>query len=310
MTMTKELSVKYNDSGIKMFQLLSLLYQGEADFKDVLHIFMDDKVSPNNANVNLCKYLNSLKVFGIHVEKNKDKYRAFNLPYTYNFTREELEAIQKFKSCAKLILSERALKSFDKFISALEIRYDSETQQIATELATDDEFDFSFYFKKLKEKFDEFEKYIEENQILEVTYTENGKDEIKVTGKPLDLIFEKRKALIKLYNNRDSQLYDIPLDSIRSVVQSPQKSGMPAMNTTSIVFKLRGRLAQNYKLRPNEYSKGTDSRGNLIVVNTNEDVSTLLHRLMRYGINCTVCTPVAIKEQMKELLDKTIANYS
>ena len=85
---------------------------------------------------------------------------------------------------------------------------------------------------------------------------------------------------------------------------------MPVANTTSVVFKLRGRLAQNYKLRPHEYSKGTDSSGNLIVVNTNEDINSLLHRLMRYGTNCAVCTPVAIKEQMKELLDKTIANYS
>ena len=202
------------------------------------------------------------------------------------------------------------LKRFDKFINALEIRYDSETQQIATELDSDEDLDFSFYFKNLKEKFDEFEQYIEDNQILEVTYTGEGNEEKKVTGKPLDLIFEKRKALIKIYNHRDSKLYDIPLENIRSVFQSPQKSGMPVANTTSVVFKLRGRLAQNYKLRPHEYSKGTDSSGNLIVVNTNEDINSLLHRLMRYGTNCAVCTPVAIKEQMKELLDKTIANYS
>ena len=308
--MTKELSTKFNDSGIKMFQLLSLLCQGEAGCKDVLHIFMDETVSPGNANVNLCKYLNSLKVFGIRVEKIKDKYHAYNLPYTYNFTKEELESIQKIKNCSKLILSDKAKQKFDKFISALEIRYDSETQQIATELACDDDLDFSFYFKNLKEKFDEFEQYIEDNQILEITYVEEGNEEKKVTGKPIDLIFEKRKALIKIYNHRDSKLYDIPLDNIRSVIQSPQKSGMPVANTTSVVFKLRGRLAQNYKLRPNEYSKGTDSSGNLIVVNTNEDISLLLNRLMRYGTNCAVCTPVAVKEQMKELLDKTIANYS
>lgn len=309
---TKQLSNKFNDSGVKMFQLLELLYQGDAYFKDAINIFMDkDKTSANNANVNLCKYLNSLKVFGIRVEKIKDKYHAYNLPYTYNFSQEELEAMQKLKNCSDLVLTEKTKRNFDKFINALEIRYDDETQQIAAKLRNDNEnLDFSFFFLNIKDKIAECEKYISDNQVLEIVYRENARTERKVCGKPIEVNFGKRKAFIRIYNSRNSRIYDIPLNNIRSVIQSPQKSGMPIANTTAIVFKLKGRLAQNYKLRPHEICKGTDSKGNLIIVNQNEDITELLQRLMRYGTNCIVCTPAAVKEQMKDLLDKTIANYS
>jgi len=308
----RRISNKYNDSGLRMFKLLTLLFQGEASFKDVIKIFVDcEKSNSCNANVILCKYLNSLKVFGIRVEKIKHKYHAYNLPYAYNFTREELEAIQKIKNCSELVLNENVKKQFDKFMSALEIRFDDETQQIATEIDSEDEFDFSFFFKDMKDKIEECEKYIEDNQILDVVYIDKTTEEKRIFGKPLELNYDKRNASLRIYNSKDSAIYDISINSIRSITQTPQKSGMPVAPAAPVVFKLSGRLAQNYKLRPNEYSKGIDAfDGRLVVVNRNEDISELLHRLMRYGTNCEVTNPKNIRNQMEELLDKTLANYS
>ena len=308
----KKYPKKFNASGVRMFKLLSLLYQGDTKAKDVVKLFEDSGKhrEPNSIHVSLCKYLNTLKIIGIRVEKHKDKYEAYNLPYTYKFTREELETIQKFKQCSELILTGKSKEDFDKFIKALEIRYDETTQKIAKKLNKNDILDFSFYFKTMKEQISECEKYICDNQILDVQYRIKDGYEKRVTGKPLEIIYGKRNAFLKLYNHKDSQVYEIALKSINSIIQSPQKSGTQMAHTTSIIFKLHGRLAENYQLKDNEVCRGKDTAGNLIIVNQNEDVNILLHRLLRYGKNCTVCTPHAVKEQMKELLDKTIANYS
>ena len=69
------LSEKYNDSVIKMFKLLTLLLHGEADFKDVIEIFADENDGViQNSHVILNKYLNTLKIFGIKITKQKNKY--------------------------------------------------------------------------------------------------------------------------------------------------------------------------------------------------------------------------------------------
>lgn len=303
---------KFNASAVRMFKLLGLLYQGDTKVEDVVNLFNDGSKQreTNSIHVSLCKYLNTLKILGIRVEKHKEQYEAFNLPYTYNFSQNELETIQKFKQCSELILVGKSKESFDKFLKALETRYDDNTIKIAKLLNETDLLDFSFYFKSMKEQLGECEKYISDNQILDILYTQKDGQERRVSGRPLEIVFGKRSAFLRLYNHKDSQVYEIALKSILSIIQSPQKSGTQMTHTTSIVFKLHGRLAENYQLKENEICKGKDSDGSLIIINQNEDITMLLHRLMRYGKNCTVCTPHSVKEQMKELLDKTIANYS
>ena len=304
---------KYNDSGIKMYQLLTMLFQGDTAFKDVIKLFMDgeEKPSANIANVNLCKYLNSLKVFGIRVEKLQDKYHAYNLPYSYGFTKEELYAIQKMKSCSEIILSKKAKTDFDRFINSLELRYDDETQRLAAELHSDEKLNFSFFFKHMREKLDLCEKFINDSQHLEVIYVKSDGIEKKICGKPIEINYDKRYASLRLYSSKDARLYDIPIISIRSAIQSPKKSTETVVDTAPVVYKLSGRLAQNYKLRENEYSRGLDPfDGRLIVINKNEDIETLLHRLMRYGTSCEIRTPKAVRDEMKQLIEKTVENYS
>ena len=69
------MSSKYNDSCLKMFQFLKLLTQGPVDFNVVLDIFSDETTEgKSNPHVALNKYLNTLKIFGIKVQKKQNKY--------------------------------------------------------------------------------------------------------------------------------------------------------------------------------------------------------------------------------------------
>ena len=79
--------------------------------------------------------------------------------------------------------------------------------------------------------------------------------------------------------------------------------------TTTVVFRLKNKLAKNYKLREWETSSGFDENGHLIVVNKNEDFNILLKRLMRYGTECYITSPKELVDKMKQLLDETLSNY-
>ena len=68
--MTKKLTEKYNDSCIKIFEFIKMLYNGEVEFKTVLDHFSDGQYDgTSNTHVTLNKYLNTLKIFGIKVKK-------------------------------------------------------------------------------------------------------------------------------------------------------------------------------------------------------------------------------------------------
>ena len=66
---------KFNDSCIKLFQFIEMLYDGEVDFKTVINHFSDGKYDgTSNTHVTLNKYLNALKIFGVKVKKSEHKY--------------------------------------------------------------------------------------------------------------------------------------------------------------------------------------------------------------------------------------------
>ena len=80
----KKDSQKLNDGCIKIFKLLELLYQDKADYQSVINIFIDDfneDQTTNNIQVVLNKYLNTLKVFGLNVVKENNKFTLFNSFY-------------------------------------------------------------------------------------------------------------------------------------------------------------------------------------------------------------------------------------
>lgn len=98
------LSEKYNDSVLKIFQLLKLLSAGEVPFSDVINIFADEVDGvKSNSHVVLNKYLNTLKIFGLKVKKKKSMYYLINTPFSMELDEEELKAVLLLKSASELL---------------------------------------------------------------------------------------------------------------------------------------------------------------------------------------------------------------
>ena len=86
---------KLNRGCLKIFQLLKLLYEDNADYDSVVKIFKDETEgqSANTIHVNLNKYFNTLKIFGIKIKKENNKFKLLSSLYSMNFTVEDLKAI-------------------------------------------------------------------------------------------------------------------------------------------------------------------------------------------------------------------------
>lgn len=302
------LSEKYNDSVIKMFKLLTLLLHGEADFKDVIEIFADENDGViQNSHVILNKYLNTLKIFGIKITKQKNKYYLLNMPFNVDFTEDDVRAVEILKASAPLMPAGKVRKNLLNFIKDIEIRYDEKARVASNEFAGKSYIDLSFYFAKCRDQILECEKFCADKQKLEIIYLSNG-EETSIIASPKEVKYFNRRICFSVYSQFNDQLTEIPIDNIKSIKQLPIVT-KNSSHTISVVFALKNRLAKSYKLKDGEYSNGFDKDGNLIVANDAEDLDMLIARLMRYGENCTILSPKFLRDRMLDVISKCIENY-
>lgn len=303
------LSEKYNDSCIKIFSLIKLLLNDDAEYSKVMSIFAEEaSANLSTFPVILNKYLNTLKIFGIKVKKVKNKYYLLNMPFNIDFTANDVKAVQLLKSACEMIPNAKSKEILLTFIKAVEMRYNETAKSVVTSSNIDMHPDLTFYFSKFHDQILECEKLCSEKKKLEILYLTEDKESTIICS-PKEVKYQNRKVCFSVFNQLSRQVFDIPIDNIKSIKQLPTLSSTQNVSM-SVVYKLKGRLAEAYKLKEWEYSNGYDSNGNLIVVNSNEDPDVLLSRLMKYGENCILVTPKFMKDRMRELIEKVLNNYN
>ena len=152
------------------------------------------------------------------------------------------------------------------------------------------------------------EKYCQDKLKLEIIYTDDKGEEINLVCSPIEQIYQKRKICLKAIGQNGSRVYEIPIENIISIKQLPSSSSSQSIPTT-VVYRIKNRLARNYKIRDWERLDKIESDGSHIIVNKNEDLHSLINRLMRYGRQCEIISPKFLKEEMIENINKTLANY-
>ena len=307
--MMAKLSEKYNDSCIKIFTLLKLLLNGEVEYSEVMNIFAEE-ASTNNSTfpVIFNKYMNTIKIFGVKVKKVKNKYYLLNMPFNIDFSADDVKIVHLLKSAAEILPNTKNRETIKAFIKSIEMRYSEYAKSYANSLNSDVQLDLTFYYSKLRDQIIECEKFCAEKKKLEIVYVSND-DEITIICSPKEIKYQNRKVCFSVFNQLSRQVFDIPIDNIKSIKQMPTVSTSKDVSM-SVVYMLKGRLANSYKLKEWEYSNGYDAGGNLIVVNSNEDPDVLLSRLMKYAENCVVLTPKFMKDRMRELIEKVLENYN
>lgn len=305
----RPLSAKYNDSCIKIFDVLKLLAKGEADFADMIRIFADaDGNLSQNSNVLLNKFLNTVKIFGVEYRKSKGKYTLIRMPFSINFSEKDLYAVSIMKSAANFLPEGKNKSNLEAFLKDLQNRYDLETRNLSSLIVKNKNYDLSFYFKKFQGQIKECEDYCANSSKLEIIFHKHERDELIICI-PEEVRYKDKIVLLSVFNCMSRQIVDIPLDTIKTIQVLSEHSVKPKLYN-SIVFKLKPPLADRYKLRDWEISDGKDSNGDLTVVNSGEDVEALCSRLMRYDDKCEILSPKKLRDDMIKLIESTLKNYS
>ncbi len=292
-----------------MFKFIQKLYTGDADFKWVIELFSNGNYDgTSNTHVTLNKYINALRIFGIKIKKVKGKYRMLSPLYKMHFELNDVKSINLLKNACKALPDGKNKTECEKFIGALEIRYDENAQSLMQIEDNTDNLNLAFYHSEMVEQVKKCEQYCQDEQKLEIIYTDSKGDKINLLASPVEIIYQKRKIYLRVTGNNGSRIYDIPIENILSVNQIPSSVNRNLMPTT-IVFRIKNRLAKNYRLRDWEKLQTVEADDSKIIVNKNEDFELLLCRLMRYGKDCEVISPKFIKEEMIDHINKTLSNY-
>ena len=300
---------KLNEGCLKIFQLLELLYEDKADYDSVISIFKDEFAdqSTNNIQVILNKNMNALKVFGIKVIKENNKYKMLSSLYSMPFTLDDLKAISIITNSIKEFPDEEIDKNILSFINNIQFRMGNEDKNTLNNLSQNRNYDFSFYYSNIKDQLEQCRKICKEGFIINVFYISKGQ-EISCKCTPQEVLYDTKNAYLKVYDTISRQNLEIPITNILSIAKLPQIAKKVEM-TTTVVYKLKNRLAQTYKLKETETSEGLNANGELIVINKGEPFDKLLQRLMRYLYNCEIVSPKNLREEMIKLINETLNNY-
>ena len=247
--MTKKLTEKYNDSCIKLFEFIKMLYQEDVEFKKVIDHFSNGQYDgTSNTHVTLNKYLNAMKIFGIKVKKINKKYHMLSSIYKIKFNSNDIKSINLLKEAADVLPEGKNKSCFESFIKSLEMRYDESAQSLEQVTNTTKNLYLDFYHSEMVQQVKQCEKYCQDKQKLEIIFTNDKEEEINLLCSPLETTYQKRKICLKVLGNNGSRIYEIPIENIKSIKQLPVASSAQSIPTT-VVYRIKNRLARNYKLR-------------------------------------------------------------
>lgn len=286
-----------------------MLYQEDVEFKKVIDHFSNGQYDgTSNTHVTLNKYLNAMKIFGIKVKKINKKYHMLSSIYKIKFNSNDIKSINLLKEAADVLPEGKNKSCFESFIKSLEMRYDESAQSLEQVTNTTKNLYLDFYHSEMVQQVKQCEKYCQDKQKLEIIFTNDKEEEINLLCSPLETTYQKRKICLKVLGNNGSRIYEIPIENIKSIKQLPVASSAQSIPTT-VVYRIKNRLARNYKLRDWERLDKIESDGSHVIVNKNEDLNIILQRLMRYGRECEILSPKFLKEEMIERINKTLDNY-
>lgn len=296
-----------------MFALLRLLLEDNANFNQVVKVISDspEAISSDNGvySVTLNKYLNTLKIFGLNVKKEKGKYHLLNPLYKIDLTREELKAFHILKNYETTFgADENTKEQLHKLLKAFELRFSEKTQMLAKTENSKFNANFSFYYENFTNKIDICTKYCKEDYKVEIIYYLPRGTEKKITCKPQELLFRSRTVLLQVLDLQSRETISISLDKIISIKQLPIKTTPTFSANRVVVFGIRGRLAQNYRLRKWEYVREIDNEWQ-IIVNKDESEEELTGRILKYGNLCKVFAPKDFKDKINSTLTNTLKLY-
>ena len=249
------------------------------------------------------KYFNTFKVMGVEIKKNKSAYSVDKTFIKMNLSDEDKYVINLLESYVNSLYQSQYKENFDK-IKNLISKNSCDLNSNITPL------DFESLNKKytsVADKIEKIEKACIKKETLIITYKISKDEIVKYTVVPDKIIFKKGFFFLYAFNKEGFEYSDFLIENILSFEFSP-KYGETNFYVKHIVFKIKGDLVNNYRLKKNEYiqEQGDDY---MIVVNKGQNLKELARRLFRYGDKCEMLYPSDCRSYVKDKVEQALAVY-
>lgn len=270
-----------------------------------MDIFTEDDEEKQHVTLN--KYLNTLKVFGVKVQKVNNKFVMQNTPFSMNFDLDDIKSINLFEKFQEVLPNGKTKQNLELLLKKIEARFDDNANKIYHSLKSTNNADFSFYYADIREQIERCEKVCQEAFKVNIRYLEKSK-ETNIICDAKQVIYDNKTAYLRVYKINDREYKDLLISNIISISQLPTQKGTLDTSPT-VVYKIKGRLAKAYNLKENEYVQEILADGTMIIVNKNEPTDSLLKRLIRYDYECIIISPKAIRIKMIDMINAALKNY-
>lgn len=284
-----KIAIKRNQSSIQVLKTLQVLLEDNYTMAQLVKkLNENEKESVFNSSV-VSKYINTCRYCGIDIPKIHNKYYVVSMPFGFNITDNDFDLLQKMLETAHDCMSARANKEIIKTMGRLSkysnkriIRIQESTVNLTKDL---------------------FIKAIQQERTVRLL-CKNG---AVLECIPISTSLQKNRVCFNVHD-KNSNYQIIPLDKLSGLEITNQKFKKSDTDKT-VVFKIKGGLIERYKPREHEILIADNSPKFVVYSNHGETKDELLSRLLRYGDLCEIENPSSYREDMKQIINRTLANY-
>lgn len=300
---------KKNDTGIRVLEVLKMLIKEPISADQLIkEIESRNNIESIYNKETLLKYFNTLELVGLKIRKRKDnKYYLENLPVEIDLTEKEIKLLCLLEGYVKSLCQKRLEVPLAEIIKNLEKSFSKETSFVYQSIKANNKMKTDIDFLSSAALIRQFEKYCVDAQKLKIEYQSksSGISEIFIV-EPKHIIYEADVAYVLVYNPSLAQNQKLLLDNIKCVNQLPQKASSNS-SPNAIIFELKGRLANAYKLKTDEKIIN-QTTNKIIISNYTEDKDVLFKRLLKYGENCKILQSKSAQKDFLTMIDKILLN--
>lgn len=283
---------KRHNSCVRVLEFLKLLTQNDVCLNNIYEN-SQGKFKNIEATETFLKYINTLYISGLKVEKSGKKYSLSNALAAINFSQQEFDLFfqiyKNFNNCC--ISSDK--KDFDSFFTNIFKFLHEEDKTFF--LKKIENLRMDSHQKILAQKTQDYQNLISLKQKLKIIYNNET-----FIAEPRDIEIENENIYLIVYKPQDANIMKVLTNNIRSIEVLPAKVKSFGI-TETVVFEVYDRLAVNYRLRDCERIQ-TFSENKKVIVNCGEDRKDLIRRLLKYGENCKVLLPKTFQAEFLKSL--------
>lgn len=287
---------KISQAALRMLNILKALATKPLSTQEMLE-YIEEFSNEIYRKEIVLKYINTIKLLNIDITKTNNKYHLNKSLSGIHFDKRDLSIIEFLKKYTNQISHNSIKNNIENSLQIIEQSFSKETLSFIKKNRV------RAYLPQKPLTFkdhntEKFENYCNEGLKLKILYKDDStKLEKTYFIAPLQIIYKKGIAILTAFDTKENCYKEFLIKNILETEQTPQK--LSHNPSTSVLFKLKNRLANSYVLKKGEtiIEQNNDF---LIVSNKTEDKNLLLKRLLRYFDQCEILYP---KSYQKNLID-------